>query len=98
MGYVTIAERLGMQKGREEGRVEGREEGRVEGLEEGLEKGLEEGRAKGQADLLLRLIERRFGPVPEAVTQQVRTAPVEQLELWALNFVDATSLEAMFRG
>ena len=85
MGYVTIAERLGMQKGREEGRVEGREEGR------------EEGRAKGQADLLLRQIERRFGPVPEAVTQRVRTAPVEQLELWALNFVDAPSLEAVFR-
>jgi len=89
MGYVTIAERLGMQKGRVEGRVEG--------LEEGLEKGLEEGRARGQADLLLRLIERRFGSVPEAVTQRVRAARAEQLELWALNILDAGALDQVFR-
>lgn len=105
MSYVTIAERLGMQrgldKGMEEGLQKGLQKGLQEGLQKGLQKGLEEGRAegrsKGQADLLLRQMERRFGPLPDAILQRVHTADAGQLEQWALNILDAASLDAVFR-
>ena len=52
---------------------------------------------EGQADLLLRQIERRFGPIPDEVTQRVHAANESQLMLWSLNFVDATILDDVFR-
>ena len=55
-----------------------------------------EGKLEGQADLLLRLIERRFGPIPDDVTQRVQNATESQLMLWSLNFVDAPSLDDVF--
>jgi len=51
----------GRAQGRAEGRVEGRAEGRVEGRAEGRIEGETLGRAKGQADLLIALLEKRFG-------------------------------------
>ena len=54
-------------------------------------------RVKGQADLLLRLIQRRFGPVDEAVVQRIRAAGTEDLETWSLNVLDAASLEEVFK-
>ncbi|CAM5788340.1 DUF4351 domain-containing protein [Castellaniella caeni] len=59
--------------------------------------GMEKGRAEGQAELLLLQIERRFGPVAKAVTQRVRRAQAKDLEAWSLNFVDATTLDDVFR-
>ncbi len=67
---------------------EGIKQGRIEGLKEGL---------KSQADLLLRQIQRRFGPVDADTTQRVRTARARDLETWSLNFVDATTLDEIFR-
>jgi hypothetical protein len=59
--------------------------------------GIKKGRAEGQAELLLRQVERRFGPVTDEVTQRIRTAAGPQLELWALNILDAATLEDVFR-
>jgi len=55
-----------------------------------------EGRVEGQADLLLRLLSRRFGSIPGTLTERVRTATAEQLETWSLNFVDADTLDEVF--
>ncbi|CAM3805469.1 DUF4351 domain-containing protein [Castellaniella denitrificans] len=55
------------------------------------------GMIRGQADLLLRLIQRRFGPVDEAVVQRIRAAGTEELETWSLNVLDAASLEEVFK-
>jgi len=66
------------------------------GLRRGRLEGRLEGRIEGQADLLLRQLARRFGEVPEAVTERVRSATAEQLETWSLNFVDAVTLDEVF--
>jgi len=50
------------------------------------QEGQAEGRVEGQADLLLRQLQRRFGPVPEEIKQCVRAAKTEQLETWSLNY------------
>ena len=60
--------------------------------------GIKKGTRNGQAELLLRQIQRRFGPVTADITQRVNTATAPQIEFWALNFVDAKTLDDVFRG
>jgi len=62
-----------------------------------LREGRKEGRVEGQADLLLRLIQRRFGPVDAETTQRVRSAHARNLETWSLNILDAATLDDVFR-
>jgi hypothetical protein len=62
------------------------------------QEGQAEGRAAGQADLLLRQLQRRFGPVPEEIKQRFRAAKTEQLETWSLNILDAATLDDVFQG
>lgn len=59
---------------------------------------LQEGREEGQAELLLDMIQCRFGPVPDEVAQRIQAAPVPQLKTWALNFVNAATLDEVFRS
>jgi len=47
--------------------------------QESRQKGHLEGRQEGGRELLLRLLERRFGALPETVERQVRDATPEQL-------------------
>ena len=61
-----------------------------------VERGRAEGRAEGRAAMLLKLLETRFGVLPADVTERVRTASVEQLDLWAVTVLTATSLEGVF--
>ncbi|MGB3274654.1 MAG: DUF4351 domain-containing protein [Castellaniella sp.] len=62
-----------------------------------LREGRKEGRAEGQAELLLEQIRHRFGSVSDDVVQRIQSARVPQLKAWALNFVDATTLDDVFR-
>ena len=83
-------------EGRVEGRVEGRAEGRAEGRVEGEARGLAKGRAEGEAKSLIRLLERRFGPLPAAVRSRIDGADLTQLDAWIDRVLDAKSLDAMF--
>ncbi len=85
MTYVTLIERASRDKGFAEGQAEGRAEGKKEGS------------VKGQAELLLRQVQRRFGPQSDDINQRIRTATAAQLETWSLNFVDATEPDDVFR-
>ena len=58
-----------------------------------LEQGRGEGIAEGQSELLLRLLERRFGEVPEATRERVRGGSLSELEAWAEAVLAAASLE-----
>ncbi len=93
-------EKEGMQKGLLRGRQEGRREGRLEGRQEGRQEGRREGRREGtllgQAALLERLLSRKFGPLPEEITQRIRQGSSAELETWSLNFVDAETLDDVF--
>ena len=50
-----------------------------EGLEEGLQQGLQQGRLEERAEVLMRIIERRFGTVPPELALRLRVLGAEQL-------------------
>lgn len=52
-----------------------------------------EGVAQGESIVLRRLIERRFGPVPEWAAQRIAKAAPGQIEEWVLRVLDAKSLD-----
>jgi len=56
-----------------------RERGRLEGLQQGLQQGQEAGRLEGQRLALLRVLEKKFGPLTEATRQQVAAVSAERL-------------------
>ncbi len=66
------------------------------GMEKGLEQGLKRGERKGQRELLLRLLQRRFGELPAAVHERVAAAESEQLERWADALLQASCLDEVF--
>ena len=82
---------------KEEGLRQGLEEGRQKGLQQGLQQGLLQGLHEGEAALLRKLLERRFGAVPTWVRDKLAQAAPEQLEAWAVEILDARSLEDVFR-
>jgi predicted transposase YdaD len=55
-----------------------------------------EGRQEGQQELLLRLLTRRFGALPEAVTARVASAGHEELVRWFDRSLAAASLDDVF--
>jgi predicted transposase/invertase (TIGR01784 family) len=76
---------------KQEGLEEGLQKGLREGLREGLEKGLEKARG-----VLLRDLERRFGPLPEEVRRRVDAiASIEDLTELSLRAGAAPSLAAL---
>jgi hypothetical protein len=74
---VRSTEQSAQQKGRQEGRQQGRQEGRQE----------------GEAALLRRLLERRFGALPDWARDRIAAADTAALEDWSLRLLDASSLE-----
>jgi hypothetical protein len=69
------------------------EQWKHEWLREGREEGRQEGRQEGEVTLLLRVLEHRFGPLPNWAAERVLAAESPQLEQWAVRALDATSLE-----
>jgi len=66
------------------------------GLEKGLQQGRQEGRQEGEARTLLRLLERRFGPVSELMRARVSAADLASLDQWLDRVLDAPTLDAVF--
>ena len=67
------------------------------GLREGREAGITEGRVEGQTRLLRKLLERRFGVLPEWATKRLSCASEQELEAWAEAILTAQTLEAVFK-
>lgn len=61
-----------------------------------IEKGIEQGMEQGERIVLSRLLTRRFGPLDEQARQRLLVAGSRELERWADNFLDATSLDEVF--
>jgi predicted transposase YdaD len=80
----------------EDGLAQGRTEGLAEGLAEGRTEGLAEGLAEGAAKILLRLLQRRFGAVPDSLRRRILATDVAAIEAWAERAVDAPDLESIF--
>lgn len=75
---------------------EGVAKGKREGEARGEARGKARGKVEGQSSLLLRLLRRRFGAVPDAIETRLHAATPEQLELWADRVLDAATLDAVF--
>ncbi|MEO5326673.1 MAG: DUF4351 domain-containing protein [Magnetococcus sp. THC-1_WYH] len=58
--------------------------------------GERKGEKKGEAKILTRLLQRRFGVVPDWVNKKIAEAEPPSLEEWSLRFVDAQSLDDVF--
>ena len=90
----------GLQEGLQEGRQEGRQEGEVLGLQKGLQKGIQKGEVqglqKGEALALQRLLSKRFGALQSNIIEQISSAPLEQIEAWFDNAIDARQLTDVF--
>ncbi|MDE0239421.1 MAG: DUF4351 domain-containing protein [bacterium] len=54
---------------------------------------IEEGRTEGKAELLLQLMERRFGEVSETVRARVFGASTDELEAWGDALLEAANLD-----
>jgi predicted transposase YdaD len=66
--------------------------GKVAGRAEGRAEGKAEGETTGRAMTLLRLLRKRFGTVPTAISRRIRSAPAADLERWIDRIFDATSI------
>ncbi len=82
--------------GREKGLAAGEALGHEKGLAEGEAKGLAEGEAKGEAKLLMHLLVKRFGPLPEPVIAQIAAGSIDDLDRWVDRVLDAADLAAVF--
>ena len=55
-----------------------------------------EGRVEGEAALLLRILERKFHPLPESARQRIAAADAETPLVWGERVLDANSLEEVW--
>lgn len=74
------------------------EKGLSEGRSQGLSQGLSQGQSQGACQMLTRMVEQRFGPLPDAVRQRLQSASALQLEYWADQLFTAPSLDALLNG
>ncbi|MCG5525942.1 DUF4351 domain-containing protein [Ectothiorhodospira haloalkaliphila] len=77
-------------------RVE-REKALQQGVEQGLEQGVGQGRQLEARRILQRQLSKRFGELPDWVSEQLEAADVDQLEAWSDEILFAESLDALFR-
>jgi hypothetical protein len=61
-----------------------------------VQEGEARGKAEGKAELLLRLLQKRFGRVPAATTKRVLTAKPADLDRWAESILEAELLQDVF--
>ena len=70
---------------------------RLKSRTEGREQGRAEGRAAGQADIILAILEKPFGPMQGATVNRVRTAGPEPRKTWAKALINGCDLDGVFR-
>ena len=60
------------------------------------DKGLAEGEAKGEAKIFVRLLEKRFGPIPTPLRERIFGSNVGSIEAWVERAFDAPDLQSIF--
>ena len=61
-----------------------------------VREGKAQGRAEGKAETLLRLLQRRFGPIPERARARVAVGSAAEIDTWIDALLDAQSLTEVF--
>ena len=62
------------------------------------DKGKVEGKAEGAAKVLTRLLERRFGALPDTLRQRIFAADVGSIDLWVERAFEAPDLQSVFES
>lgn len=83
------------QKGLADGKAESRSTLETT-YQEGHAEGRAEGRLEGGAELILRQLQKRFGPLPAGTEERVRAATESELARWTDRILDARSLADVF--
>ncbi|MBF0133139.1 MAG: DUF4351 domain-containing protein [Magnetococcales bacterium] len=58
--------------------------------------GEKDGKKTGKAKMITRLLQRRFGTMPDWASEKIAQAELPSLEEWSLRILDAQSLEDVF--
>ncbi|MCP4674714.1 MAG: DUF4351 domain-containing protein, partial [Deltaproteobacteria bacterium] len=61
-----------------------------------IEQGIEQGRLSGKATLTLRLLEKKFGSVPEAIRTRIESGNAQQLLEWSETILTADRIDDIF--
>ncbi|MGH9848656.1 MAG: DUF4351 domain-containing protein [Blastocatellia bacterium] len=67
-----------------------------DGLKQGIEQGVERGIEEGEAAFLMRMLERRFGPLPEWAREKIEKMNRPALEEAGVRLLEAEKLEDVF--
>jgi len=62
----------------------------------GVEKGIQQGKHQGTLQSLLRILEKKFGSVPNDIKSNLQQADEEQLLLWLEQTLSANSIGEVF--
>lgn len=96
---ISIENNLFMQKayrqGQADGEQKGKQEGEQKGKQEGKREGKREGKQEGEANILCRLLEKKFGPLSPKLRKKIKSASVEDLEKWTDRLFEAQSLDEL---
>lgn len=68
-------------------------QGIEEGLERGIERGIERGKLQGRADLVIRLLAVRFGPLSEEIKLRIASAALGELDAIGERLLSAKTLQ-----
>jgi len=63
-----------------------------------FERGLAEGEARGEANALMRLLEKRFGPLPSRLRERIVGADAASIEDWFDRAISAPDLQSVFEA
>jgi hypothetical protein len=70
---------------------------REEGFQQGMKQGMKQGMQLGEAELLLRLIRRKFGPqAAEQYQERIQKADLNALEGWSERILSAETPDELF--
>ncbi len=71
---------------------EAKEEGIEQGIEQGVVQGIVQGIVQGERSIILRLLNRRVGTLPESITTKIADLSIEQIETLAEELLDFQSI------
>ena len=84
MRYVTSIERLAIERGMQQG------------IEQGIEQGMQQGMQHEARAILERQMHKRFGTLSDETLTRLKSATLEQLNLWADRILDAPTIAFVF--
>ena len=68
------------------------EDGIEKGIKEGIEKGIEQGMEKGKADLLIKMLVKKFKNVPNEYREKIKNLPQDTIEAIGMDIFEMNSI------